>query len=388
MLLKSHFYFYWLTMLLLVHCLHLDIFPPKIDPGVTDSLLINCSLPSTKLSGMMTLSSLTLFKSFDNDSQLIELCSVSSNTGYKDHNAGDGTGNGVINSKDGSYLSLIWLFPNQHMIGHYKCQADGISPAWKKITVTSRASVSGHDMSVSNLSDQLRLVQLENVRNKNLIEQFIESITKHETILEEIKSNLTDLQTRHVNMNRELKNFQNDRLESLETLFYKSSPYEGRHYYLTKELVTFTATSAQATCQLYGGYLAEIDSSEELNFVRTFVNRYNNLNTVWISGSDEDIEGLWIHPRTKATIKYFNWPPSEPDGGRSQNCLCLQRSYNWLISSGGCIAQDLGLSLAYLCEVYEKNVDQLKHQLITKTLFLPFIVFCYIYIYIYIYILL
>ncbi|KAI8796289.1 cytochrome P450 2J3, partial [Biomphalaria glabrata] len=297
------------------HCLRLDIFPPKIDPGVTDSLLINCSLPSTKLSGMMTLSSLTLFKSFDNDSQLIELCSVSSNTGYKDHNAGDGTGNGVINSKDGSYLSLIWLFPNQHMIGHYKCQADGISRAWKKITVTSRASVSGHDMSVSNLSDQLRLVQLENVRNKNLIEQFIESITKHETILEEIKR---------------------------------------RHYYLTKELVTFTATSAQATCQLYGGYLAEIDSSEELHCVKTFVNRYNKFNTVWISGSDEDIEGLWIHPRTKATIKYFNWPPSEPDGGRSQNCLCLPRSYNWLISSGGCIAQDLGLSLAYLCEVNEK----------------------------------
>ncbi|KAI8778091.1 C-type lectin domain family 3 member A isoform X2 [Biomphalaria glabrata] len=351
----------------------------NIQPGVTESLSVNCSLASTKMSGFLSLANLTLYKAIE-DSQYIQICSLTSGNVIEDTNAGDGTCKGNINNKGGSYLNVQWLFPNLHMSGQYKCEAVGLSLSWKQVTLTSTATVSGSELSLDTLSEQLRFVQIENavfqmnIVKENLatkelfwknLEQNISLLANQNKDTELLQLNLsqhmtsmtqqmTSMTQQMTSITHRIQIVQENLANSLEMLFYKSPVFEGRRYYLAKQLASFSSTSAQATCHLYGGYLAEINKENEFHFVRAFLNNYKQFICVSISGSDEDIEGHWVNLRNNTLLSYLQWNANEPDGGRDQNCLSICRDYNWLMGSTFCFfVYDFKNQKSYICEIPE-----------------------------------
>ncbi|KAK0067604.1 C-type lectin domain family 3 member A-like isoform X2 [Biomphalaria pfeifferi] len=181
------------------------------------------------------------------------------------------------------------------------------------------------------------------------------SMTQQMTIMTQQMTIMTQQMT---SMTQQIQIVQDNLANSLETLFYKSPVFEGRRYYLAKQLASFSSTSAQATCHLYGGYLAEIDKENEFHFVRAFLNNYKQFICVSISGSDEDIEGHWVNQRNNTLLTYLLWNADEPDGGRDQNCLSICRDYNWLMGSHFCFVvydfeNQKKNKKSYLCEIPE-----------------------------------
>ncbi|KAK0061578.1 C-type lectin domain family 6 member A [Biomphalaria pfeifferi] len=114
-----------------------------------------------------------------------------------------------------------------------------------------------------------------------------------------MKSSISQLQSRISNHEILISNIrrQQDKAKaSLDTvrsaLFHSSSYFNGRRYFLTRYASFFNPNYGQSTCATYGGYLTELDSQSELNFVRSFVTSYgSSYFAVMMSATDEGHEG-------------------------------------------------------------------------------------------------
>ncbi|KAK0057514.1 C-type lectin domain family 3 member A-like isoform X2 [Biomphalaria pfeifferi] len=141
--------------------------------------------------------------------------------------------------------------------------------------------------------------------------------------------------------------------DNLKNLFLAPThPYNGKRYWLTKNHASVTPIFALLFCEFRGGYLAEIDSPEEYTFVRDNLLIRSEVDYVFVSGSDEEQEGLWKHMNTKTVLTYLNWGDNENIGGRQENCLFYSRGNHWLLADAGCpILTEFINKMGYLCEL-------------------------------------
>ncbi|XP_062581843.1 perlucin-like protein [Saccostrea cucullata] len=98
-------------------------------------------------------------------------------------------------------------------------------------------------------------------------------------------------------------------------------------------------------CELHGGVLADISSSEEQAFIESMVQRQNG-HTYWLGGSDWTTEGAWVWETTGKAISYTNWHHGQPDNSHNiEHCLYLdtQSHYRWF-------DRDCHDALHYICE--------------------------------------
>ena len=87
---------------------------------------------------------------------------------------------------------------------------------------------------------------------------------------------------------------------------------------ITKESKNFN--DAERYCREVGhGYLTEIQTSEENNFVARLA-WYGN---VWIGYNDRAQEGKWIWTNTGESGTYTNWDTGEPNNDDDQDCAIL-----------------------------------------------------------------
>ena len=87
---------------------------------------------------------------------------------------------------------------------------------------------------------------------------------------------------------------------------------------MTKESKNFH--DAERYCREVGhGYLTEIQTSEENNFVARLA-WYGN---VWIGYNDRAQEGKWIWTNTGESESYTNWNTGEPNNDGDQDCAFL-----------------------------------------------------------------
>ncbi|RUS74423.1 hypothetical protein EGW08_017817 [Elysia chlorotica] len=104
--------------------------------------------------------------------------------------------------------------------------------------------------------------------------------------------------------------------------------YQGYCYGLARERLSWS--EAQNVCSAYGGSLAEVHSKLESDFIKSlFVNASisNEVDGVWIGGSDIFSEGSWEWVGSKISItEYTDWGPNEPNSivanGR-EDCLSM-----------------------------------------------------------------
>ncbi|XP_059146605.1 uncharacterized protein LOC131934564 [Physella acuta] len=302
--------------------LQIDAMPTSVVIGLTTTLEVKCHTFNNNSSQMESLMSLIITRSGHGpDKELASINAFSPEGHVVDTSNETLTASGKIDNLGESYLRLVWRFPDVNKRGLYACEAHGVSHTGHPVSLTSTISVTNSYPETDELVDLIKNLTLESEYDK-----------------ERCPSNLKS--------NQELiKNY----------MFTISPPYNGRHYLLSSRLYTYQVESAEAMCELLGGYLVEIDSAEEHQFLINFLNdESKKLNfIVTMTGlSDEEQEIVWVNRHSKTVARYTNWLANKPNGGRSENCVVLYQP-SWLMTDDPCslTRSDFALKLTYLCEV-------------------------------------
>ncbi|XP_059178863.1 perlucin-like protein [Physella acuta] len=135
------------------------------------------------------------------------------------------------------------------------------------------------------------------------------------------------------------------------SLFHVSSVYSGHRYFLSSKLNTIEVKFAASTCALYGGYLVEINSYNEMKFLKNFLSAYPDYTLVLTGGNDEGIEGHWFNRYSGTSMAYLNWAGGEPNEGRGANCLYLWRERSMQMCDNACYLTSTSFNLGYLCKI-------------------------------------
>ncbi|KAK7478821.1 hypothetical protein BaRGS_00029920 [Batillaria attramentaria] len=108
--------------------------------------------------------------------------------------------------------------------------------------------------------------------------------------------------------------------------------FQSSCYGVGDEALTFG--DAQEVCEWFGGGLAEVESSEENEFIKQ-LGRSGGYTGTWLGGTDIITEGHWVWLSSKEPISqgFSDWYPGQPDqGGGDQDCLVAWKahdSYRW-----------------------------------------------------------
>ncbi|KAH9490611.1 hypothetical protein Btru_033816 [Bulinus truncatus] len=319
--------FYFSVLLNLFTALEINVSHPVFDAVFSRHLQLKCSLKHVDNSSMKTLESLLISHSAKVDNpEFLDLASVNTTNGEVNGALLKATtASGVIDNQGESYLELTWDFPSKRLTGVYRCEATGVSAndtIWTESNTTVVRSITPSLSKV--LKNFLNMTQYVKQMDKKL--KFMQKTSEVQTSFQKTILQLT-----------------------LQSLFYESSKFNGRKYYLSRNSATFAQSSAQEICKLYGGHLAEINTNEEFKFVKNFLAAKNVLDYVLTGSSDEEQEGNWTNIYSKAPLKVFNWAKGQPNDGRSSNCQCFWRDVKWYMADCRC---DLSYRNAgYVCEI-------------------------------------
>ncbi|KNC23256.1 hypothetical protein FF38_04175 [Lucilia cuprina] len=106
---------------------------------------------------------------------------------------------------------------------------------------------------------------------------------------------------------------------------FKLEPFTkvGKHfYYFGQAKVTWY--KAFLICRSLGGFLASLESQEELNAISNYlIANYPLDRWWWLSGSDVDSEGNFYCYNTGERMKFFDWSEGQPDNYGEEHCVHL-----------------------------------------------------------------
>ncbi|CAL1527811.1 unnamed protein product [Lymnaea stagnalis] len=304
---------------------------PKILLPSTKSLVVNCSLPHASFPRLASLISLIISRGNAERgvTKYESLAVINAVTGNILVQSGQAAGNGVINNKGDSFISLSFKYPTAAMSGDYSCEANGMDLSWRPITLMKTSKVPSVNFTVDMLAEQLR--------NLNI---------KFDEKSKEFQSNLE-------NSNQSLSEFIDDwkrRIEESRRWFFKiSNVYQGRRYYLSQQDPITRSESAMATCVMYGGYLAEIDDVGERDFVKRFIRELSGFRLVLIGGTDEAQEEVWVYRHSKKLVP--SWLVKSRRYGNLRNCLFLYDIDGWDAIDEACYYTTPSYITRFLCEI-------------------------------------
>ncbi|XP_055867036.1 uncharacterized protein LOC106067190 [Biomphalaria glabrata] len=343
-----------------------QVIPSTVDIGLTKNLKVECLFSRDKSSPLTFLTSLTLSHSESKiEPDYIDVLSINN---FDSQINGEIQNNpntqvfGAIDNINKSFLGIQWEYPKVDTAGAYRCEAHGINQMGKPVSEFSNASVNAIYPDTKQLVDQLQkltqhvellqhAVNATEAKNNKLEKenkQLAELVTQTQEQMNLTTKQLTDLIQR-------TKTDPNRYINAQNVLFTSSSEFNGSRYLLTKTHGNTNYLFSILTCGLLGGYLAEIDSAEEYNFVRDNLLVGTSYSAVFVSGTDAAQEGVWVHNYSKTNVKYFNWGPSEPNWGQLENCMAYYRSQNWLYVDISCdTLYAFDSSVAFLCEVPQR----------------------------------
>ncbi|KAK6965850.1 hypothetical protein BgiMline_029905 [Biomphalaria glabrata] len=311
----------WSTLYNIDALLHLSVNPPTVEVGLTTTITINCSLDVLSEPDMSSLESIKLSRSNDTTPPVYTTLSTIDTFSNTATNSSDSAANayGKIDTSGVSYLSLVWNKPIEFLGGIFKCEVSSLdlSGRPRNENMTSRVNV------VSAGVNEL----LVRVQSLSLVIE---------------------------NMSTVIDSYTNRLLQSKKSLFLESSPFEGSRYYLSRPFPSLVSYIAQATCEIYGGTLAQVDSQEELSFIQVFLQEFfNSFWLVLIGGTDEGHEDLWVYPESNRNVSFFAWGSYQPSGGEKENCISLDTLAYWNMSDSPCSFTDYSARPRFLCEIPE-----------------------------------
>ncbi|XP_005103183.1 C-type lectin domain family 10 member A-like [Aplysia californica] len=176
--------------------------------------------------------------------------------------------------------SIQWTYPANQVAGLYKCEAYGISHSGHPHNISAGVAIMRTAVSTDMIVTKMKQMEIK----------------------------LKDLSTRVEN--------------SKGAITLASTNYRGHHYFVSEQLWG-NVFEANRLCQLYGGYLVEINDRQEFDFLIDFLNKHTYLERVWVGATDKHHEGTWTFMTSGGYMTTFAWQDQEPSGGSSENCMSL-----------------------------------------------------------------
>ncbi|KAI8773585.1 Neurocan core protein [Biomphalaria glabrata] len=316
------------------NALVIEVQPSRIQPGLTDGLVINCSVTENKIPQMMKIYSLVLSRvQASNKDSFEELIILNYNERISTLNTSN-VPEGSSGMNGASHITLTWPNPSYRDASRYKCEARGLSTSFNKISATAYASVETDEPDIRSLVDELLHLRKETYETSNS--------------LKEVKQKYTSLNN---GLQKAVKKLIREKDQAKKSLFHVSPVFQGRRYYLSRRQASNEIYVAQSTCAFFGGYLAEIDSSEEHSFIANFVNQIKDLpfGAAYIGLTENN--GVWTNIYSKNDSTFLPWGHSEPNNHeKNEFCVVLERATNWRYNDISCYYNDI---LRYLCEIPE-----------------------------------
>uniref|UniRef100_A0A2C9KPG5 C-type lectin domain-containing protein n=1 Tax=Biomphalaria glabrata TaxID=6526 RepID=A0A2C9KPG5_BIOGL len=336
------------------------ISPKEIILGFTKDLSVDCSFRQGSVPSVSSLISLVLTHRRKNGHGYQHKVSVSSSGGLLNSNFLQGTSSGIINNRGISYVKVIWKNPRHDSAGVYKCDAHGIDTLGRPVTFSTNSSVETSTPSIDMVILEVRLI-------KDLLEDLQLKLNNSESSfngqIKLIVSNVSQLQS-------QTSNSANQLLSELNSLKNSVSQLQVRVFSSISQLHADRAVSKLAlalsccrlitkfdllnlmseTCATYGGYLTELDSQSELNFVRSFVTSYgSSYFAVMMGATDEGHEGRWINMHSRTSVVHL-WHPRQPDNAEGrEHCSCLWKRFGFAMNDCPCYYSST--EVGFLCEI-------------------------------------
>lgn len=199
-------------------------------------------------------------------------------------------------SSNGAMINLKWHYPDKAASGNYKCEAFGLDSQGHPVTSADLATI------VTESSDLaaaiLEIADLKSARN--------ECLTQASEWQNAVWGSFHDANSTEYNVT-------------------------GHRYFLS-QTVKVNVTYTQKICGILGGYLAEIEDQGEYDFIVNFLGSlgttgYNQ--EIQVGGSDLASEGSWVFPHSGEAVKFFQWAPSQPSDGDTDDCLNINVKYDY-----------------------------------------------------------
>uniref|UniRef100_A0A2C9KSI9 C-type lectin domain-containing protein n=1 Tax=Biomphalaria glabrata TaxID=6526 RepID=A0A2C9KSI9_BIOGL len=302
------------------HCIRLTVSPSKLLNGLTEKLEVNCTFLAGSDPSLSSLTSLSI-RRWTNSTSLREAATVSSFNGVTLSDSV--TAVGTIDNSGMSFLNVIWSYPNLTNQGEYECLADGLDTTGHPLSRSSNYNVTGLNPESELLVEEiLKLRQTIHHLNTDFL-----------SLKEEVSIFMSTL-THRVNA-------------SHRTMFETSAAFNGSQYSLYSIDTVVDIVQAQATCEIYGGNLVEVNNENEFHFLKTFIEDVSDAALVLIGGNQIIDVGNWVYPHSNASIDYFRWAKDYPLFTMGANCLVLWGSFEWNMTNVNCLNSFL---MRYMCE--------------------------------------
>uniref|UniRef100_A0A2C9KHD1 C-type lectin domain-containing protein n=1 Tax=Biomphalaria glabrata TaxID=6526 RepID=A0A2C9KHD1_BIOGL len=281
-----------------------------------------------------------------------------------------------------SSLNITWTSPLLENAGLYKCEVNEINELGKPITYDDTGSVAVNELTIDAVFSEI-------IKLKNRLEQInLNCVTSHEIEITEInrlKQNISVL----VNQTSLLKDICETELVHVQDLesqnklqltsvensvqsltlkqdemhgkwnaskneyFISSERFSDKVYLLSRESVFFYPTFAQSLCALHGGYLVEVNTQAEFDFLKQFIRTYgSHFEHVYTGGTDENHEGVWLYRHSQTPVVPF-WAPGEPNNDNKnfdENCEEFHKDLQWSMNDLQCSFPNSTVS-GFICEV-------------------------------------
>ncbi|XP_033732134.1 perlucin-like protein [Pecten maximus] len=127
-------------------------------------------------------------------------------------------------------------------------------------------------------------------------------------------------------------------------------------YYLSHGVGTWA--EAGALCKALGGYLAMIESADELTFLKSELGHIHphdaGSKQYWIDGNDLEVENVWKYISTGQTISFTEWAPGEPNAAENDNCMNLWGKSGFRYADNDCEEH-----YNYICQIRDPELSEI-----------------------------
>ncbi|XP_059178841.1 uncharacterized protein LOC131957979 [Physella acuta] len=302
--------------------INLIVNPPFIEIGFTNSFTVDCTVSGDSGSTGVYVDSIIISRTDENSTDTFrEMASIQAFIGHVvELSSENATVSGAINGTHLSYLRLTWTNPSFDRAGLYRCEATGVDAIGHRYNFESVAKVT-----VETPDVELFVMEMQALMRSVALTENYQSLAENRLIsLERAKLSIFDI----------------------------STTYKDSTYYLSYGYEYVQSYQSQETCQLYGGYLAEMDNIEEMTFIRSYIRGLTSKpyrTTILIGGTNEGHVGTWKSTDNNLTIGYTAFGRGYPAYPDSYPCLFLYSSVDWMMINYPCIT-NLGFP-RFLCEM-------------------------------------
>ena len=172
-----------------------------------------------------------------------------------------------------------------------------------------QAQVSNQQEQVSNQQEQVSNQQ-EQVSNQQ------EQVSNQQEQVSNQQEQLSDQQP-------QVSNHEFD--PDLSLIEFTSQDFRGKQYLLSKDIHLADITDFQDNCRAAGGYLAEIDTEAEYDFIMTFLKEElpSRRRTALVGATDQETEGSWVMMESGKPAGFLTWCSFCGRRGPGRDCLYL-----------------------------------------------------------------